>query len=276
MLMNIRISGKSLFRLNNILVLVCLMSAYSIVAQEAKTAETAASLYNDGLALLKEKNYEEGLVFMEKALAKATEDNNEQIIGLSKKNGAIASYNLGKAKLKANALDEASEIFSKGAEMDETYSSNFLGLARVLDNKKMYQDAMDAYFLTAQKAEVAGKQKKVNDAQNRARAIVTKLYKAKSHQDVVDRGTQFLSKVQNASVSYYVGKSLMELKNYQEAVTHLDDAISNSETGKDKMIYAKAMSLEKLGNNSEAVAAYKQITDEKYKKQADYKISTLK
>ena len=270
--------NKYLF-LRTFLFLLCAFSlsfSSQLIGQEE--AKTAAGLYNDGLALLKAKNYAEGLTTMEEALALAQESDgdNEKVIGLAKKNGALAAYNVGKSKLKSKAFDEALSYFNKGIQMNPAYSSNYIGKARVEADNGSKTDAIASFMKAAEVATAAGKQKKVDEAHKRAKSLVTSAYKAKNDADVVTLGKAFLAGTSNSDVSYYVGKSLMNQDNHADAVSHFDNALTGTPEKKDRIIYAKAQSLEKQGKNTEAVAAYKLITDEKYKANAVHKISTLK
>ena len=274
--MNIQALKKQLSIVYKLTSAFCLVALFSIssVAQEA-AAPTAASVYNKGLAALKEKNYEEGFPMMEKALQLATESNNEKVMGLAKTNGAMAAYNLGMKKLKTKDFDGANELFNKGVTMSDKYSSNFIGLARVLKDQGKYNEAMDAFFVGIDKAKAENKAKKAADAEKRAKGIVTSVYKAKKYADVVSLGEKFLAKAKNPDVSYYVGKSMIANGNDEGALAHLDAALAGI-SDSDKVNYAKAQTLEKLGRNADAVAAYKLVTGEKYKAQVAHKVSTLK
>ena len=99
-----------------------------INAQEE--AKTAASLYNEGLAKAKEKAYVESLELMEQAIAKATEDGNEQVIELAKKNGTRAAYGAGNTYRKAGDFDQALASFEKGIEYNPAYYTNYVGKAK--------------------------------------------------------------------------------------------------------------------------------------------------
>jgi len=267
---------KKLFlKSSYILGLVLFIGSYSF-AQDAAAEKTAASLYNDGLALLKAKNYAEGLSTLEQALTKAEADGNEKVIDLAKKNGAMAAYNLGNTKRKAKAYDEATAVYTKGSVMNPAYSSNYIGLARVLDDQGKSTDAMTAYMKAADMAKAEGKAKKESEVYKRAKSLVSSSYNAKAYDDVVSLGNSYVSKKDHAEVRYYMAKSLMETGKHTDALPHLEKALTLAPKKKDRIIYAKAQSLEKLGKNQQAVVAYKLITDEKYKKTADYKISTLK
>lgn len=246
-----------------------------MTAQDA-AEKTAAGLYNEALELIKAKNYAEGLPIIEQALAKAETDGNQQVIDLSKKNGAMAAYNLGNKKRKAKSYDEASELYNKGAAMNPGYSSNFIGMARVLAATGKEQEALAKYFEAAKIAKAEAKPKKENEAYERAKSIVSSNYKEKNYDKVIALGESYVAESKNPDVSYYIAKSLMANNKNETAVPHLDDALSQSPEKKDKIIYAKGQALEALGKNAEAVAAYKLITDAKYKESAEYKVKTLK
>lgn len=245
------------------------------LAQDA-TEKTAAGLYNEGLALLKSKNYAEGLPILEQALAKAEADGNEQVAGLAKKNGAMAAYNLGNTKRTAKSYDEANALYTKGTTMNPGYSSNYIGLARVLAAQGKNTEAMDKYIEAADIAQAEDKPKKKSEAYKRAKSLISSSYNDKAYADVVSLSKTYLAKDNNADVMYYMAKSLMTQDKHSDAVTHLDKALTLSPEKKDRIIYAKAQSLEKLGKNADAVASYKLITDAKYKESADYKVKTLK
>jgi len=255
--------------------LLLALFTFSLSAQDAAAAPTAAGVYNEGLAALKTKDYVKGFPLMEEALKLATESNNEQVIGLAKKNGAMAAYNLGLSKLKAKSFDEANGLFNKAKEMSPSSSSSYIGLARVMKEQGKYDEAMDAFFVGVNKAKAEKKMKKAADAEKRAKGMVTSVYKAKKYEDVVTLGEKFLANAKNADVSYYVGKSMVANGDDAGAIAHFDNALGMIKD-KDKVNYAKAQSLEKLGKNTEAVAAYKLVTGEKYKAQVDHKVSTLK
>lgn len=249
---------------------------YSTVAGQDAGEKTAASLYNSALELIKAKNYEEGLPLVEQALAKAEAEGNEQVIGLSKKNGAMAAYNLGNTKRKAKAYDEASELYTKGMNLNPAYSSNYIGLARVLSAKGMHEDALSKYFEASKIAKTEGKPKKENEAYERAKSLISKSYKNKTYDKVISLGKMYLDNKKNPDVGYYVAKSLMTQNNNADALPYLEEALSQSPEKKDRIIYAKGQVLEAMGKNTEAVSAYKLITDAKYKESAEYKVKTLK
>ncbi len=247
------------------------VSVHSGFSQE----KTVAGLYNEGLALLKSKDYQGGLNLMEQALAKAGPDD-EKVVGLAKKNGAVAAYNLGNAQRKAGSYDAAIDLYNKGIGFNPTNSSNYEGIARAQEAKGSKVEAVKAYLEAAAKGEAEGKAKKAASRQKKAQTMVGKLFVAKTYSDAIAAGEAFLSMKPNApEVHYYVSRSYAESGNAEKAIEHANSAVENASAPTDKYFYAQATQLEAQGKKTEAIAAYKQITGEKYKKQATYKITEL-
>ena len=259
-----------------IFILFIILSFFSVSSSSAQDA-TAASLYNEGFALIKQKSYEEGLALLEKALVKAEEEGKEDVIKLSKKNGAVAAYNVGNTKRKAGALDEAMTFYNKAISLNPENSSSFEGVARVLEAKGKKLEAVSAYVNAAQMATTAQKAKRAASRYKKARTMVGKMFVAKEYDNAIAAGTSFIAvNDDDADVHYYMSKSLAEKGDNETASSHMTKAITLK--GADvpaKYLYAQGQQLEKLGKKQDAVAAYKKITDAKYKKQADYRISEL-
>jgi len=251
---------------------VCTLSV-NLNAQEA----TAAGTYNDGLAMLKAKNYDEGLVKMEKALELATADGDEKIIGLAKKNGAVAAYNAAGAKRKAKSYDEAMTLYNKAIELNPDYSSTYDGIARTLEAQGKKAEAIDNYLKAASMAVTEGKPKRADSRYKKVRTMIGKMYVAKDYDGAIAAGNSFIAvNDKDAEVHYYVSKSLAEKGDNATAVTHITKAITLAgDAAPDKYHYAQGAQYEDLGKKSDAIAAYKKITDAKYKAQADYRIGEL-
>ena len=107
--------------------------------------------------------------------------------------------------------------------------------------------------------------------------MVGKMFVAKNYADAIAAGEAFISmKDDDAEVHYYLSRSYAENGEAEKAVDHAGKAIALAgDASEDKYYYAQATQLEKLGKKSDAIAAYKMITGEKYKAQAEYKISEL-
>jgi len=245
----------------------------SIFAQDEKSA---ASLYNEGLGFLKAKDYEAGLPLLESALAKATEEENEKVIKLSKKNGAKAAYNLGNAKKKSGAHDEAIALYQKGIEWSPNYASNYKGLASATEAKGDKMGAIKMYITAGDKTTESGKAEKAAKLYKKARNMVGKIYQGKDYETAISAGKAFLEMRDDAEVCYYICRAITESTATEEAVTYADKAIALSgDSVDDKYYVAKAKACEKLSKNDDAIAAYKLVTGEKYKPQAEYKIKEL-
>jgi tetratricopeptide (TPR) repeat protein len=237
---------------------------------------TAASAYNDGLTELKAKNYETGLTLMEEALSLSEEGKDDKVIRLAKKNGAIAAYNMAKAKKEAGMMDEALALYEKGIEFNPEYVNNFSGKAIVLQDKGDKMGAMNA-FIMAGDAYPENKADRAAKMYKRAQNIVGKMYTGKSYDEGIAAGKAFLEKrPDNAEVNYFVARCMIEKAQNEEALAHADNAITLAgDAPEDKYYIAKGMALENLGKSADAITTYKMVTGEKYKKQAEYRIQKL-
>ena len=247
----------------------------SLVAQDA----TAASLYNKGLASLKAKDYETGYPQIMEALKAAEAEGNDKVATLAKKNGAKAAYNLGSTKRKAKAYDEALELFNKGIELNPTYSSNYMGKAQALDGKGEKTAAVEAYIGAADLAEKDGKADRAVQLVKKAGSIVGKLYSSENYAGAIEAGKAHLALKENDKVHYYLGQSLSKTNDNANAVTHINKAVelatASGTAVPDKYYWAQGNILEATGNKADALAAYKKITGEKYKANADFKVKEL-
>ncbi len=263
---------KHFFQLALTTICFLMLSVTMILAQE----KTAAGLYNEGLALLKQKDYAGGLALMEQALEKAGPDD-EKVVTLAKKNGAVAAYNAANTLRKSGAHEDALAMYNKGIELNAMNSSNYEGIARTYEAQGKTTDAIKAYLEAANKGTEEGKADKAAKRAKKAQTMVGKLFVAKEYETAIAAGEAFLSlKDDAAEVHYYVSRSYAESGNAEKALEHASQAVTLSPEGTpDKYLYAQATQYEKLGKKAEAIAAYKLISGEKYKKQAEYKISEL-
>lgn len=255
------------------------MFAFSFTMANAQDAEaSAASLYNDGLALLKEKKFTEGYDLMSKALEKATADENEKVIKLAKKNGAVAAYQAGNAALKAKDYDGAMTYYASGAEMNPGYASNFIGTGKVLNAKGDKVGAVAAFVDAAKVAKEAGDEKKITEAKKRSKQVVGKLFAAKKYADAIAAGQKIGEFGDMPEVLYYVSRCQSEEKDFEGALASADKSIAAGEAQgaiEDKFYVAKGLALEGLGKKADAIAAYKMVKEGDYKEQAEYKITEL-
>jgi tetratricopeptide (TPR) repeat protein len=253
---------------------LCFLFGSSVIKSQDKTA---AGVYNEGLALLKAKDYEQGLTMMEEALTMAQEINDEKIISLAMKNGAIAAYNVGNSRREAKNYEGAVKAYNRGIELNPEYSSLYEGVARAYDEQDQEVAAVKAYILAGDKGVVEGKDDRAESRYSRAVTVVGKLYVAKDYDRAIKAGNAYIElKNDNADVYYYVSKAQAEKGDNQSAIENINKAIELAgDASPDKYIYAQASTYEALGKNAEAVEAYKKITEETYKAQAEYRIREL-
>ena len=255
-----------------------LMGASLLLAQDAP-AETAAGLYNDGLASLKAKEYSTALDKLMKSIeiADPENENDAKVIPLAKANGSIACYYLGQSLLKEKNYDEAMAKFEKGLELNAKSYTNQYGIASALDRKAMIPEAVSAYLKAASVATEAGKAERAGKYVERAGNKVGVTYGKKNYDDAIAAGEIFLAEHESADVSYYVAKSLIKKGKASDAVKHAEKA---AELGKDGMegryLMGHAEALEAAGQKAAAKAAYLKVPAGKYAASAKYKADQIK
>jgi tetratricopeptide (TPR) repeat protein len=245
------------------------------IAQE----KSAASIYNEGLAKLKEKDYEAGYPLIEEALKVAEAAGNEKVVSLAKRNGAKAAYNLGSAKRKAKAYDEALVLFERGIELNPKYSSNYMGRAMALEGKGDGEGAVKGYLAAADLAKESGKADRAAQLVKKATSTVSKLYKAKKYDAAIAAGVIHIELKENANIHYYMAKCYEKKKVTNDAENHINKAVelatASGQPVPDKYYWLQGNVLESLKKNQDATAAYKKISGEKYKANAEYRIKEL-
>ncbi|MEM9888516.1 MAG: hypothetical protein AAF849_21655, partial [Bacteroidota bacterium] len=146
-------------RLSYVLMLFFLGGTLSLQAQEEKSA---ADLYNEGVELMKGKDFANALSLFEQAIAKAEQaeegdSTSMQVLELAKTNGMRTAYSLGNKQRKAEEYDAAIATFDKGLAMGDFYAL-YMGKAQALDKTTKKAEAIEAYFTAAQKYEEAGQE----------------------------------------------------------------------------------------------------------------------
>ncbi len=254
------------------LFIVTISVAFTGQAQDA----TATTLYNEGLASLKSKDFEAGYDKTKAALAAAETEENEKIAKLAKKNLAKAAYYLGQQKLKEKAVEEAMSLFDEGIEANPDYPALYKGKAQALNAKGQSVDAIKTYFKSAELSEKAGKSEAAAKTIKKAGSVVSKLYSGKKYAKAIDAGKAFLEVKDSHKVHYYVAKSFEKQKDKANALTHINKAVELAGAeASDKYYWAQGNIAEKAGKKADALAAYKKITEAKYKENAAFKIKEL-
>jgi hypothetical protein len=256
------------------LLLVFLFSTVLLQAQDA--AETAAGVYNEGLELLKSKEYAQAYDKMLKAIELADPAEDAQVLKLAKGNGSIAAYYAGSDLLKEKKFDEAMAKFDKGIELNAKSYTNYYGKAKCKDDQDLTADAVMAYIKAGEVATAGGKGDRAEKYLSRAANIIGLAYGAKKYDDAIAAGDVYLAEQESAEVSYYVAKSLIEKGNASDAIAHAEKA-SNLGDGMEEGKYTLALAeaYEAAGNKSAAAQAYGKVPKGKYYDHAQYKAGEL-
>lgn len=255
-----------------LILIVALSAGFSVQAQDA----SAASLYNEGLASLKSKDFQTGYDKTKAAIEAAEAAEDEKTAGMAKRNLAKAAYYLGQEKLKAKSVDEAMALFDEGIAANPEYASIYKGKAMAQHAKGESVEAVKTYFKSAELSEKAGKTESAAKTIKKAGGLVSKLYSKKKYAKAVEVGKAFLEVKESHKVHYFVAKSMEKQKDNANALTHINKAVELAgDKVDDKYYWAQGNIAEKAGKKADALSAYKKITAAKYKENAAFKIKEL-
>lgn len=248
-------------------------------AETAEAAPTAVSLYNDGLTKLKAKEFEAALPLLVDAIAAAdtTSETDVKVIGLAKRNGAIAAYYVGTSQRKADELDQAIESYQLGIDYNPGFYANHIGLAQALDDKDEKVKAVGAYMKAAEVCGMSEKTKdKVESMETKATNTVIRLFLDKKVDATLEAAEAFLAIKESADVLVYKAKALAAKGDNTAALTAAEKAAGmlDDAANKDLVYFTKGEIHQALGQSSEAIESYK-MAGGKYADAAQYKISEL-
>lgn len=258
------------------MLMVFLFAVSLVNAQDAAT-ETAAGVYNDGLAALKAKEYGKAYDLMLKAIDIADPAADAQVLKLAKGNGAIAAYYAGNDDAKAGDFDAAMMKYDKGIELNSTSYTNYYGKAKALDDQGQVAKAVEGYIKAAEVATAGNKADRAEKYLSRAENMIAVSYGDKKYDEAILAAEVFLGNHESMEVSYYLAKSLVEKGKASDAVVHAEkakDLGGDAEEG--KYILALAEVYEALGNKDAAADAYSKVPKGKYYDHAQYKAGQLK
>lgn len=246
-------------------------------AQEEEQQASAASLYNDGLAKLKAKEYDAAYELMGQALesADSSSETDIKVMKLAKKNGAIAAYYVGTAARKSDDYEKALEAYQQGVDYNAGFYANYIGKAQAFEGLDMMAKAVGAYQSAGVICEKAGKADKAEKMNSKAENMVAVAWGDKDWALVKGMAAAYLEGGESADVHYYLSDALLNDGSKDEALMHAEKAIELTTEGADKYIMQKAEVLKSKGDTAGAVAAYKMITDSKYVERAKYEIGQL-
>ena len=267
---------------------LCLLLGLGLTVQaQEETAASAASVYNDALATLKEKNYVEALALFEQALelADSTQEVDQKVISLATKNGSICAYRAGSTLRKEGDLEGAVGAFERGIGLNPDNATNYLGKAQCLEDMEgKTAESVLAYIAAGEQAAASSDNKDkapklFEKAQNfSALAFI----KQEDYDQTIQLADVYLSAREAAGdgyiAAYYKAAALNRLDRNEEALPMIQMSVGALPEGEeqDKYHLLHGMVQQALGNNDEAIAAYELVTGEKYKAAAESRINALK
>ena len=259
-------------------------AVYAVNGQDTPPAGTeanATTLYNEGLAALKEKNYKSGFTILESAYEKAKMENNEEVLGLSKKNLIFAAYNYGEELIKGKNAKEAIIVYQKGLAVDATSSLMHQGIGKAKEEMADAEGAAASYMTSLDAAKAEKDEKKVSAAQTRVKNLLVKQLQAKAFTKVIKIGTDYLA-VDNANsdITYLVGKAYTDKGDNTNGIKYLLETVDLSNKAgvkvDDKVYYGLGVAYDAKKDAKNAIKYLGMVTDPKYKASADAIITKLK
>lgn len=263
--------------------ILCFGAVYAVTGQDTPPASieaNATALYNEGLAALKEKNYKSGFTILESAYEKAKMENNEEVLGLSKKNLIFAAYNYGEELIKGKNSKEAITVYQKGLAIDATSSLMHQGIGKAKEEMGDAEGAAASYMASLDAAKVEKDDKKVSAAQTRVKNLLIKQLQAKAFAKVIKIGTDYLAVDNNSSITYLVGKAYADKGDNTNGIKYLLETVKLSnkagEKIDDKVYYGLGVAYDAKKDAKNAIKYLGMVTDPKYKASADAIITKLK
>lgn len=249
-------------------------------AATAQDDASAASLYNDGLAKLKAKEWPAALELMEQALAAvdSTSETDMKVQSLAQRNGAIAAYYTGTSQRKEEKFEEAVASHDKGIAMNQNFYGNYVGRAMALDAKGDEVQAVTAFLKAAEMAEKSPKNAdKAESFYNKAENYAGVAYGKKEYDKSIELAQAFLEMRETPDAYYFLAASQFKNGNASDALPSIDKAAEMAADMDDngKYFMMKGEIHEALGQKADAISAYQQITSGKYLERAKYKIDQL-
>jgi len=250
--------------------------AQSLMAQSVN--KEAAEKYNEGLALLKKKDYESALnTFVEtKEIADAAGDKGTA----AKAENYVyrLCYNVGVRYIKKDDLDTALEYFERGIGISPTYYKNYKGRATVYQTKGDVAAAMEAFIKTADVASAAGELDERSKALKQAEGFVAKSLQAEDYKKVIENGNLYLQFSETANVHSYLAHSYNELGDYQDALDHAEKALEldkGSRASKAKIHFERGEAYRSIGQYQNAVQAYSEAAYGEFKQRSEHEMEMI-
>jgi tetratricopeptide (TPR) repeat protein len=240
----------------------------------------ATSVYNEGLAALREKNFKSGYSLLDSAYVLAKQENNNEVLGLAKKNLIFAAFNYGNDLIKNKNSKDAITVFQKGLTIDETSSLMHQGIGKAKEEMGDAEGAAKSYMTSLDAAKAEKDDKKISDAQTRVKNLLVKQLQAKAYAKVIKIGTDYLTVDNNSSITYLVGKAYTDKGENANGIKYLLQTVEiSNKTGEkveDKVYYGLGVAYDATKDSKNAIKYLGMVTDPKYKASADAIITKLK
>jgi tetratricopeptide (TPR) repeat protein len=267
--------------------ILLLVFSFTLSAQEDPSA---ASLYNDGLGKMKEKDYAGAFPLFEEAIANAdtTSDMGKKVTDLASRNGTACAYRLGSMERKAKKYAEALVYFDKGIEMNSEYFGNYLGRAQALEDiEGSESEAVLAYIVAGDQAMATSNNKdKAPQLYRKAQNFSAVAYiKDDNFEEAIKLADVYMEARPDGNdayiAAYYKAAAFNKMEKDADALPAIQVAVAalpEDEDG-DKYHLLHGLVQQALGNNEDAIAAYAKVTGTEnadYKAAAQSRIDALK
>lgn len=248
----------------------------SIAAQSVD--KDAAEKYNEGLELLKSKDYEAALNTFAEAQKMAETAGDKGTASKAENYVYRLCYNVGVGYVKQGDYETALSYFDRGIAIEPSYYKNYKGRAAVLKDQGEDAASMEAFVKTAEVASAAGELEERSKALAQAEGFVAKSVQDKNYKAVIETGNLFLQFSESSNVHYYMANAYNQLGDYQQALAHAEQALeldTGSRASKAKIHFEMAEAYKNTGQFQQALQAYSEAAYGDFKQRAEHEMEVI-
>ncbi len=266
--------------------LFCLLTGIHVSPTQAQTYKEA---FNAAIEAAKAQDYPTARDEFARASELARQENDVEVAERSASNAAKIDYNIGKGLIEQENFAGALERFNDGIELYPSYVKNYEGKALALKKLERVEEAIQAYqdliafgnehndtqalrkgeegirdhfnFLAS-----AGLGRRSEPSASDAREAIANLEELQKRVDA------------DADTYFYLAVAHNALGNYDQAVSHADQALSlhrGSRTDAAKIHFARGEALMYAGNITAAKESFENARFGNYKSPAEHYLETL-
>ena len=266
--------------------LFCLLTGIHASPTQAQTYKEA---FNAAIEAAKAQDYPTARDEFARASELARQENDVEVAEKSASNAAIIDYNIGKGLVEQENFTGALERFNDGIELYPSYVKNYEGKALALKKLERVEEAIQAYqdliafgnehndtqalrkgeegirdhfnFLAS-----AGLGRRSEPSASDAREAIANLEELQKRVDA------------DADTYFYLAVAHNALGNYDQAVSHADQALSlhrGSRTDAAKIHFTRGEALMYAGNITAAKESFENARFGNYKSPAEHYLETL-